>query len=97
VQASEKVSEPAAVAVIIEDPVAGCVPLHAPLATQLVPLFEDHVIVADWPAATDAGLTFTVTAAGIGVDAVLPPYRPPLPDPPQPTNSTEMLKAPMTP
>jgi hypothetical protein len=58
--------------VITEDPVAGCEPLHAPLAVQLVPLFEDHVTVTDWPTATDAGLTFTVTAEGIGVEA-LPP------------------------
>jgi hypothetical protein len=61
-----------AVGVIIVDPMAGCEPLHAPLAVQFVPLFEDHVTVVDWPTVTDAGLTFTVTVDGIGVDA-LPP------------------------
>jgi hypothetical protein len=40
-------AQPAAVGVITEDPVVGCEPLQAPLAAQLVPLFEDHVRVAD--------------------------------------------------
>jgi hypothetical protein len=83
--------------VITEDPVAGCEPLQAPLAVQLVPLLEDHVTVAGWPTATDAGLTITVTADGVGVGVeVLPPYAPPPPIPPQPTISTAMLKAPTT-
>jgi hypothetical protein len=71
-QASENVSLPAVVGVTIVEPITACEPLHAPLAVQLVPLFDDQVTVAGCPTVTDAGLTFTETADGVKL-VVLPP------------------------
>jgi hypothetical protein len=47
VQLKVKVSAPAVVGVTVLVPVAARLPLHAPLAVQLVPAFEVHVTTVD--------------------------------------------------
>jgi hypothetical protein len=47
VQLSVKVSVPAVVGVTVFDPVAASVPLHAPLAVQVVPVLAVHITTAD--------------------------------------------------
>jgi hypothetical protein len=56
-QVNVKVSVPALVGVTVIVPLADCVPLHAPLAMQEVPLVADHVSADDCPAITVVGLT----------------------------------------
>ena len=54
-------------------------PLHAPLAVQLVPVFEVHVTTADWPSEMVVGFTTTLTVA-LGIMGLEPePYPPPPP------------------
>jgi hypothetical protein len=66
VQLSVKVSLPAAVGVTVCVPVAAKLPLHAPLAVQLVPVFEVQVTTVDCPSVIVVGFTVTLTiAAGL--------------------------------
>ena len=64
-QVNVKTSEPAAVPETVIVPLAGCVPLQAPLALQLVPLVADHMSVEGCPATTVVGLKFIVSEAGV--------------------------------
>ena len=64
-QVRVKVSEPAAVGVMLVLPLAGCVPLHAPLAMHVVPLVADHIRVTARPAITEVGLTLIETEVGV--------------------------------
>ncbi|MDP8986538.1 MAG: hypothetical protein M3N97_16150 [Pseudomonadota bacterium] len=59
-------SVPAAVGVTVCVPLAARLPLHPPLAVQLVPLLEDQVTVADCPNVILLGLTVTLTEAAGG-------------------------------
>jgi hypothetical protein len=62
------------VGVTVLVPVAARLPLHAPLAVQLVPEFEDHVTTVDCPSVIVVGFTVTLTVApGMG----FPPEPPP--------------------
>jgi hypothetical protein len=59
--------------------VAARFPLQAPLAVQLVPVFEVHVTAADWPSVMVVGFTTTLTVA-LGIMGLEPePYPPPPP------------------
>jgi hypothetical protein len=60
-QVRVKVSVPALVGVTVMVPPAGCEPLHAPLAVQLVPAVAIHVRVVERPAITELGLTLIDT------------------------------------
>jgi hypothetical protein len=62
-QVNEYTALPTAVGVTLVEPLAGCAPLQAPLAVHAVPLLEDQVTVALWPAVTVVGLTAMVMAA----------------------------------
>jgi hypothetical protein len=48
------------------------VPLHAPLAAQLVALLEDQASVAEAPPAIEAGVAVNVTAGGLAACAATP-------------------------
>jgi hypothetical protein len=65
VQVRVKVSEPAAVPVTVIVPLTGCVPLHAPLAVQVVPVVADHMSVEGCPATTVVGLKFIDIEVGV--------------------------------
>jgi hypothetical protein len=82
---------PAAVGVTVAEPLAVCAPVQAPLAVHAVPLLEDQVTVALWPAVMVVGLTAMVMAA-----ADMPPPLPPYPPPPQALNINAQ-KIPITP
>jgi hypothetical protein len=45
-------------------PLVGSLPLQAPDAVQAVALVEAHVIVLDWPEATDVGEALRATVGG---------------------------------
>jgi hypothetical protein len=64
-QVNVKVSDPADVPETVVVPLAGSVPLHAPLAVQLVPLAADHMSVEGCPATTVVGLKFMVMETGV--------------------------------
>ena len=64
-QVKSNVSVPAAVGVIVMLPLAGCVPLHAPLAVHIVPLVADHMSVTGRPAITVVGLTLMEIDVGV--------------------------------
>jgi hypothetical protein len=46
-------------------PLAPLEPLHAPLAVHVVPLLEDHVMVALCPSVIEVGFAVTVIDAGL--------------------------------
>ena len=87
-QVNVKVSVPAEVGVSVMVPLAGCVPLHAPLAVHAVPLVADHMSVTGRPAITVVGLTLIVIDVGLLIDPDPEPY----PPPPQPCRKAAQTK-----
>jgi len=63
-QASENVSVPTTVGVMVRLPLVACVPLQLPEAAQLAAFAEDQVSVAEPPTGTDVGVNVIVGAAG---------------------------------
>jgi hypothetical protein len=60
--------------VTLSVPVAALAPVHAPLAVQVVPAFEDQVNVEPAPSTIDVGCAEIDTAGGF-----MPPLLPPPP------------------
>jgi len=69
VHISVKVFVDAVSAPVLADPEVARLPVHAPLATQLVAFVEDHVSVALAPLATEVGLA-VIDTVGAGTDVV---------------------------
>jgi hypothetical protein len=68
---------PAEAGVTDSVPLAFLLPDQSPLAVQVVPAFDDHVIVALWPTMTVVGATLMLVLAGGGGAAMYPLPRPP--------------------
>jgi hypothetical protein len=81
VQVSVYVLLPAVVGVTTWVPVVASLPLHAPLALQVLAPVVDHISVAVWPTAIVVGCMDSVTAGPCNAGMVPPP-------PPHAANAT---------
>ncbi len=72
-------------------PLALLLPDQAPLAMQVVPEFDDHLMVALWPTVTVVGATLILMlAAAIGAGGAMLAMYPIPPEPPHAPSSTAM-------